>query len=186
MSTPRSSSPARGRAPARQSGKSAVPGKAPRESRVDMVQLVLPNDANTLGNVLGGMVLHWIDLAAAVVAHRHCRTQCVTASIDQVSFEAPIKVGQLALITGRLTYAGRTSMEIRVDVQCEDLLTARRVQTSTAYLTFVAIDKKGRPVPVPPLLLETEHERREARAAEARRAERLKKAHHAEREITSR
>ena len=75
---------------------------------------------------------------------------------------------------------------LRVDVQCEDLLTARRVQTSTAYLTFVAIDKKGRPVPVPPLLLETEHERREARAAEARRAERLKKAHHAERESTRR
>ena len=151
-----------------------------------MVQLVLPNDANTLGNVLGGMVLHWIDLAAAVVAHRHCRTQCVTASIDQVSFEAPIKVGQLALITGRMTYAGRTSMEIRVDVQCEDLLTGRRVQTSTAYLTFVAIDKKGRPVPVPPLLLETEYERREARAAEARRAARLKKAHHAERETPHR
>jgi acyl-CoA hydrolase len=118
-----------------------------------MVQLVLPNDANTLGNVLGGMVLHWIDLAAAIVAHRHCRTQCVTASIDQVSFEAPIRIGQLAVITGRLTYAGRTSMEIRVDVQSEDLRTARRIQTSTAYLTFVAIDEKGAPVPVPPLLV---------------------------------
>jgi len=151
-----------------------------------MVQLVLPNDANTLGNVLGGMVLHWIDLAAAVVAHRHCRTQCVTASIDQVSFEAPIKVGQLAIITGRMTYAGRTSMEIRVDVQSEDLKTAFRTQTSTAYLTFVAIDKKGAPVPVPPLVPETEEERREARAAEARRAERLKKAHHADREMTRR
>ena len=118
-------------------------GKAPRESRVELVQLVLPNDANTLGNVLGGMVLHWIDLAAAIVAHRHCRMQCVTASIDQVSFEAPIRIGQLAVITGRMTYAGRTSMEIRVDVQSEDLRTARRIQTSTAYLTFVAIDAKG-------------------------------------------
>jgi acyl-CoA hydrolase len=147
-----------------------------------MVQLVLPNDANTLGNVLGGMVLHWIDLAAAIVAHRHCRTQCVTASIDQVSFEAPIRIGQLAVITGRMTYAGRTSMEIRVDVQNEDLLTGFRTQTSTAYLTFVAIDKKGAPVPVPPLLLETDDERREARAAEARRAERLRKAHHVDRE----
>ena len=151
-----------------------------------MVQLVLPNDANTLGNVLGGMVLHWIDLAAAVVAHRHCRTQCVTASIDQVSFQAPIRIGQLAVITGRMTFAGRTSMEIRVDVQNEDLLTGLRRQTSTAYLTFVAIDKRGAPVPVPPLLLETEEERREARAAEARRAERLHKAHHVEREITRR
>jgi len=163
-----------------------LPGKAPRDSRVEMVQLVLPNDANTLGNVLGGMVLHWIDLAAAVVAHRHCRTQCVTASIDQVSFQAPIRIGQLAVITGRMTFAGRTSMEIRVDVQNEDLLTGLRRQTSTAYLTFVAIDKRGAPVPVPPLLLETEEERREARAAEARRAERLHKAHHVEREITRR
>ena len=139
-----------------------------------MVQLVLPNDANTLGNVLGGMVLHWIDLAAAVVAHRHCRTEAVTASIDQVSFLAPIRVGQLAVITGRMTFAGRTSMEIRVDVQREDLLTGERVQTSTAYLTFVSIDKRGRPRPVPPLLPETEEERHEARDAEARRAERLR------------
>jgi acyl-CoA hydrolase len=110
----------------------------------------------------------------------------VTASIDQVSFEAPIRVGQLAVITGRMTYAGRTSMEIRVDVQAEDLLRGGRKQTSTAYLTFVAIDKKGRPVPVPPLLLETREERREARAAEARRAERLQKVHHVERESTHR
>ncbi len=151
-----------------------------------MVQLVLPNDANTLGNVLGGMVLHWIDLAAAVVAHRHCRHQCVTASIDQVSFEAPIRVGQLAVITGRMTFAGRTSMEIRVDVQSEDLKSAHRMQTSTAYLTFVAIDDRGKPIPVPPLVLETDDDRREARAAEARRAERLKKAHHPERETTRR
>ena len=146
---------------------------SPRETRVDMVQLVLPNDANTLGNVLGGMVLHWIDLAAAVVAHRHCRSEAVTASIDRVSFLAPIRVGQVAMIAARMTHTGRTSMEIRVDVQSEDLLTGERRQTSTAYLTFVAIDKRGRPKPVPPLVLESEDERREARAAEARRAERM-------------
>jgi acyl-CoA hydrolase len=138
-----------------------------------MVQLVLPNDANTLGNVLGGMVLHWIDLAAAVVAHRHCRSEAVTASIDQVSFLAPIRVGQVAMIAARMTYAGRTSMEIRVDVQSEDLLSGERQQTSTAYVTFVAIDGKGRPRLVPPLILETEDERREARDAETRRAARL-------------
>ena len=139
-----------------------------------MVQLVLPNDANTLGNVLGGMVLHWADLAAAVVAHRHCRSEAVTASMDQVSFLAPIKVGQVAAFSARMTYAGRTSMEIRVDVESEDLRTGKRRKTSTAYMTFVAIDKKGRPRQVPPLILETGEERREARAAQARRAERLK------------
>ena len=138
-----------------------------------MVQLVLPNDANTLGNVLGGMVLHWIDLAAAVVAHRHCRSEAVTASIDQVSFLGPIRVGQVAMIAARMTYAGRTSMEIRVDVHSEDLLSGKRQQNSTAYVTFVAIDGKGRPRPVPPLILETEDERREARDAETRRAARL-------------
>ncbi len=139
-----------------------------------MVQLVLPNDANTLGNVLGGTVMHWIDLAAAVVAHRHCRSEAVTASIDEVSFEAPIRVGQLAVIEARMTYTGRTSMEIRVDVTCEDLGTGKRVHTSTAYLTFVAIDKQGRPREVPPLIPETDEERREASAAKARRALRLK------------
>ena len=139
-----------------------------------MVQLVLPNDANTLGNVLGGMVLHWVDLAAAVVAHRHCRSEAVTASMDQVSFLGPIRVGQVAAISARMTYVGRTSMEIRVDVQSEDLGTGERRKTSTAYLTFVAIDKRGRPKPVPPLILETEEDRREARAAEARRTQRLR------------
>ena len=139
-----------------------------------MVELVLPNDANTMGNVLGGRVLHWIDLAAAIVAHRHCRMEAVTASMDEVSFLAPIRVGQLAVIGARMTYVGRTSMEIRVDVQSEDLMSGERRRTSTAYLTFVAVDKNGRPADVPPLLLETEDEKREAKAAEARRAARLK------------
>ena len=139
-----------------------------------MVELVLPNDANTMGNVLGGRVLHWIDLAAAIVAHRHARIEAVTASMDEVSFLAPIRVGQMAVIAARMTYVGRTSMEIRVDVQSEDLMSGERRQTSTAYLTFVAVDKSGRPATVPPLLLETEEEKREARAAEARRADRLK------------
>ncbi len=139
-----------------------------------MVEIVLPNDANTLGNVLGGRVLHWIDLAAAIVAHRHCRCEAVTASLDQMSFLAPIRVGQLAVITARMTQSWRHSMEIRVDVQSEDLLTGRRRQTSTAYLTFVAVDTKGRAALAPPLLLETEEERREAHAADARRRARLK------------
>ena len=149
-------------------------GRTPRDSRVEMVELVLPNDANTMGNVLGGRVLHWIDLAAAIVAHRHCRSETVTVSLDQMSFLAPIKVGQLAVIAAKMTYTGRTSMEIRVDVQCEDLLSGVRQKTSTAYLTFVAVDKQGRPAPVPPLTLETDEDRREWAEAEARRAARLK------------
>ena len=149
-------------------------GRTPRDSRVEMVELVLPNDANTMGNVLGGRVLHWIDLAAAIVAHRHCRSETVTVSLDQMSFLAPIKVGQLAVIAAKMTYTGRTSMEIRVDVQCEDLLSGERQKTSTAYLTFVAVDKQGRPAPVPPLVLETDEDRREWRQAEARRDARLK------------
>jgi len=151
-----------------------------------MVELVLPNDANTMGNVLGGRVLHWIDMAAAIVAHRHCRSEAVTASMDEVSFLAPIRVGQMALIAARMTYVGRTSMEIRVDVQSEDLLSGERRQTSTAYLTFVAVDKRGHPVPVPPLILETEDEKREARAAEARRAERLEEHDRTPREMEQR
>jgi len=151
-----------------------------------MVELVLPNDANTMGNVLGGRVLHWIDMAAAIVAHRHCRSEAVTASMDEVSFLAPIRVGQMALIAARMTYVGRTSMEIRVDVQSEDLLSGERRQTSTAYLTFVAVDKSGHPVPVPPLILETEDEKREARAAEARRAERLEEHDRTPREMEQR
>jgi acyl-CoA hydrolase len=139
-----------------------------------MVELVLPNDANTMGNVLGGRVLHWIDLAAAIVAHRHCRTEAVTASMDEVSFLAPIRVGQIAAISACMTFVGRTSMEIRVDVQSEDLMSGERRRTSTAYLTFVAVDENGRPADVPPLLLETEEEKREAQAAEARRKARLK------------
>ena len=140
---------------------------------MEMVELVLPNDTNTMGNVLGGRVLHWIDLAAAIVAHRHSRTEAVTASMDEVSFLGPIRVGQLAVIAARMTFVGRSSMEIRVDVQSEDLLSGERRQTSTAYLTFVAVDKAGHPTEVPPLLCETEEEKREARAAQARRAKRL-------------
>jgi len=138
-----------------------------------MLELVLPNDANTMGNVLGGRVLHWIDLAAAIVAHRHCRMEAVTASMDEVSFLGPIRVGQLAVIAAKMTYVGRTSMEIRVDVQSEDLMSGERRQTSTAYLTFVAVDKSGRPAEVPPLLLESEEEKAEAKAAEVRRKARL-------------
>ncbi|HEY3216129.1 MAG TPA: acyl-CoA thioesterase [Candidatus Eisenbacteria bacterium] len=136
-----------------------------------MAQLVLPHEANVHGTVLGGTVMHWIDLAAAVTANRHCRRPVVTAAIDELSFLAPIQVGQLALIRGRITLVDRSSMEICVEVESEDLLSGERRHTSTAFVTFVALDPvTRRPTAVPPLLLETDEERAEhARAVERRR-----------------
>ena len=147
-------------------------GRRVRDSACEMTQLVLPQHANVHGSVLGGTVMHWIDLAAAVVANRHSRRPVVTAAIDEMSFLAPIQIGQLALIHARITLADRSSMEIRVDVESEDLLSGEHRHTSTAYVTFVALDPSStRPVPVPPLILETDEERAEhARALERRRA----------------
>ena len=141
------------------------------DSDTVMTQLVLPQHANVHGSVLGGTVMHWIDLAAAVVANRHSRRPVVTAAIDEMAFLAPIQIGQLALIHASITLVDHSSMEIRVDVQSEDLLTGERRHTSTAYVTFVALDPKtGRPTAVPPLDLTTDAERDEhARALERRR-----------------
>jgi acyl-CoA hydrolase len=147
-----------------------------RESSAEMAQLVLPHEANVHGTVLGGTVMHWIDLAAAVVATRHARRPVVTAAIDEMSFLAPIQVGQLALIHACMTAVDRSSMEIRVDVESEDLMRNERRHTSTAYVTFVALDPvTRRPSPVPALILETDEERREHAAALVRRQERLER-----------
>jgi acyl-CoA hydrolase len=148
--------------------------KTPRrvaDSATEMIQLVLPHEANVHGTVLGGTVMHWIDLAAAIVANRHCRRPVVTAAIDEMSFLAPIRVGQFALLRARLTLVDKSSMEIRVDVESEDALSGERRHTATAFVTFVALDPvTRRPSPVPPLVLETEEERSEhARALERRR-----------------
>jgi len=150
------------------------PARRVSESAVEMAQLVLPHEANVHGSVLGGTVMHWIDLAAAVVATRHSRRPVVTAAIDEMSFHAPIQVGELALIRGRITFVDHSSMEIRVDVSSENLLTGERRETSTAYVTFVALDPvTRRPIEVPPLVLETDEERAEHENAKARRHERL-------------
>jgi acyl-CoA hydrolase len=147
-----------------------------RDSVTEMTQLVLPHEANVHGSVLGGTVMHWIDLAAAVVANRHCRRPVVTAAIDDMSFRAPILVGQLACIQARITLVDTSSMEIRVEVESEDLLTGERRHTSTAYVTFVAIDPvTRRPVRVPPLELETDEERAEYARAKERRRVRLQR-----------
>jgi acyl-CoA hydrolase len=143
------------------------------ESAAEMIQIVLPNDANIHGAVLGGTVMHWMDLAAAVAAHRHARKPVVTVCVDQITFEAPIKIGQLAILRARVTSTGRTSIEVAVEVSSEDLDGGVRRHTSTAYFTFVAIDTAGQPTPVPPLRLDTEDERAENRRAQERRQRRL-------------
>lgn len=138
-----------------------------------MVQVVLPNDANPLGFILGGTVMHLIDIAAAIAGHRHTRSLLVTAAVDGLQFLHPIKVGDLIILQARVTAAFTTSLEVEVEVFSEGTLTGERKQTSRAYLTFVAIDRAGGRVPIPPLQLETDDEKQKARDAEARRAARL-------------
>ena len=147
--------------------------KRPADSCTEMVQVVLPNDANPLGFILGGTVMHLIDIAGAIACHRHTRSLLVTAAVDGLQFLSPIKIGDLIILRARVTAAFSTSLEVAVEVFSEGTQTGERKMTSLAYLTFVTIDREGRRVPVPPLLLETEAELAEARAAEARRAARL-------------
>jgi acyl-CoA hydrolase len=138
-----------------------------------MVQVVLPNDANPLGFILGGTVMHLIDIAGAIACHRHTRSLLVTAAVDGLQFLNPIKVGDLIILRARVTATFQTSLEVEVEVFSEETLTGARKMTSRAYLTFVAIDRAGGRVPVPPLLLETEEDRQKARDAGERRAARL-------------
>lgn len=139
----------------------------------EMAEIVLPNDANLLGNILGGKVMHLIDIAAAVAASRHCHSAVVTASVDYLEFHHPVKVGELILIRAALNRAFHTSMEIGAKVWSENLLTGERKHTSSAYLTFVALNEQGRPVAVPAYVPLTAAEQRRWHAAEVRRATRL-------------
>jgi len=154
--------------------------KRPAESATEMVQVVLPNDANPLGFILGGTVMHLIDIAGAIASHRHTRSLVVTAAVDDLQFLHPIKVGDLIILKSRVTCTFTTSLEVQVDVYSEETLTGKRRLTSRAFLTFVAIAQDGGRVPVPPLLIETDEERRVHENAHARRAERLRKKARAE------
>lgn len=153
----------------------ALDPRPPAESEVEMVELVLPNDANLMGNCLGGRVMYLIDIAGGLAASRHCRGPVVTASMDSLDFRRPVRVGDAVILRARVNHAARTSMEVEVRVFAENLSSGERQETSTAYLTFVAVDREGRPVPVPPLELTTEEERERFRQAEARRRERLRR-----------
>ena len=149
--------------------------KPASESATEMVQVVLPNDANPLGFILGGTVMHLIDMAGAISCLRHTRTRVVTAAVDDLQFINPIKIGDLIILNARVTCTFKTSLEVQVDVFSEETLTGSRQLTSRAFLTFVGVDREGRRVPVPPLLVESDEERRVCEEAQARRAARLRR-----------
>lgn len=148
-------------------------GKNVEQSSVVMAQQMNPQDANPAGNVHGGVIMKLIDTVAGVVASRHARANVVTASVDRVDFLHPVFVGNFVTLRASLNYVGKTSMEVGVRVESENLITGRSRHTSTAYLTFVALDSQGHPMPLPLLLLETEEQKRRNREAKARREARL-------------
>jgi acyl-CoA hydrolase len=148
-------------------------GKPPRLSHVEMTQVVLPGDANAHGNLFGGRLAQWIDVCAAVAAHRHAAANVVTANIDDLHFLAPVRVGDIVVLRSSVNYAGHTSMEVGVKVFSETPGNMRQHHMATAYLTFVAIDRRGKPCEVPPVAPETDDDRRRLREAKIRRTRRL-------------
>lgn len=148
--------------------------KTVRESQVVMSQVMGPTDANAVGFVHGGTIMKLVDTAAAVAATRHARRRTTTARVDSLSFLAPVRVGDLVTVMGSVNYVGRTSMEVGVRVESEDLRAGNKTHVASAYLVFVALDEHGRPCPVPPLNAETDVERRRMAEAEVRRRYRMR------------
>jgi uncharacterized protein (TIGR00369 family) len=148
-------------------------GKPVSGSKTIMARTMLPSDANPYGNVHGGEIMKLIDACAGAAATRHARSRVVTAFVDELSFLAPVYVGDLVTAKASVNHVGRTSMEVGVRVEAENLLSGSVVHVSSAHLVFVSIDEKGQPVPLPPLIAETDEERHRMRAAEQRRSQRL-------------
>ncbi len=146
-----------------------------RESQVITTQLVLPNDTNQLGNLLGGTLMHWIDIAAAIAAQRHSGRVCVTASVDELNFHDPVKLGEVVTLRASVNRAFRSSMEVGVLVTALGLRGGEPRRANNAYLTFVAIDDHGRPAQVPPVVPETDEEKRRFEEALLRRQNRLQR-----------
>ena len=147
--------------------------KTARESLIIMTELVLPNDTNVFGNLMGGRLMYWMDIAAALAAGKHCNAPVVTASVDNISFENPIKLGNVVHIEAKVTRAFNSSMEVHLKVWGEDLPQQYRYKSNEAYYTFVALDPNRRPRPVPELITETEEEKRLYDGALRRRQLRL-------------
>jgi acyl-CoA hydrolase len=144
-----------------------------QDSASETVQVVLPNDSNPLGFILGGTVMHLIDITGAIACHRHTNMLALTAGVDGLEFLHPIRVGDMIILKSRVTCTFRTSLEVEVEVFSEEIFTGTRRLTSRAYLTFVSIDREGRRQEVPPLVVETPEDDARCRAAHARRAARL-------------
>ena len=152
-----------------QSGDPLLPPRRIADSRSEMTELILPNDTNTLGNLLGGRLMHYIDLVGAMAAYRHARTHVVTASMDHIDFIAPVHVGDLLILKSSLNRAFRTSMEVGVKVWVEHTINGSYRHVASAYLTFVAVDTAGGRVRVPPLRPETDEDQRRYEDAGRRR-----------------
>ncbi len=149
-------------------------GKTVAESKVSLAQVMMPEDTNPAGNVHGGTIMKLVDNAAFVVASRHSRKNVVTVSMDRMDFHHPVYLGDLLFIRASLNMTGRTSMEVGVKVESEDTLTGEVRHTGSAYLTFVALDHRGRPAPIPPVIPETPEEKRRYKEALERAAQRKK------------
>jgi acyl-CoA hydrolase len=152
-------------------------GKHPSESRAEMTIIMLPSDANPKGNVFGGVILKHVDLIAGLCAKRHVgRSNTVTASMDRVTFLKPVFIGNALILSARLNYVRKSSLEVEVTVEAEDLDDGIRIHTGTAFVTMVALDKYGKPTQVPPLILEEDDDKRRFQQGEARMLSRLKDA----------
>jgi len=149
-------------------------GKKVSETSVIMVQPTTPQDANQAGNVHGGVIMRLIDMAGAIVAQRHTRTNVVTASVDRIDFLHPVFIGDVLFLKASLNLVGRTSMEVGVRVESENPITGEIRNTASAFLTYVSLDKNGKPIEVSPLILETDDEKRRNQDAQARREARLR------------
>jgi acyl-CoA hydrolase len=147
--------------------------KFPRESFTSMTELVLPNDTNTLNNLMGGRLMHWMDIVSAIAGQRHCGSTVVTASVDNISFREPIRLGDVVNLRAKVTRAFNSSVEIRIDVDAENIPAGKKITSHSAYFTFVAVDTNGSPVEIPEVEPETAEEKELYQGAMRRRQLRL-------------
>jgi acyl-CoA hydrolase len=148
--------------------------KIVKDSQVIMIELVLPNDTNILNNLLGGRLMHWMDISTAIAASKHCNNICVTAAVDNLAFHTPIRLGNIVTLKASVNRAFKTSMEVGVKVETEDFETGEIIHSNSAYFTFVSVDKKtGKKIAVPPVIPETEEEKRRYEGALERRNRRI-------------